>query len=91
MVANKPGSAEAQVEIDTLVQQVLAKMRAGAEERMRAAMEAGTYIAPESAPVQRATRSEDARDWRRRQHQVWPSGCADRFGGRAVFGIGWKS
>ena len=83
MVANKPGSAEAQAEIDALVQQVLAKMRA--------AMEAGTYLAPESAPVQRATRSEDARDWRRRQHQVWPSGCADRFGGRAVFGIGWKS
>ena len=90
MVANKPGSAEAQAEIDALVQQVLAKMRAGAEERMRAAMEAGTYLAPESAPVQRATRSEDARDWRRRQHETWPSGCADRFQGRAVFDIGLK-
>lgn len=91
MIEGKPGSAEAQAEVDTLVQRVLAAMRAAAEERMLSTMAAGAYLAPESAPVQRATRSEDARDWRRRQHEVWPSGCADRFGGRSVFGVGGKS
>jgi len=41
---------------------------------------------PPAPPRERPTRAEVDRDWRARQYAPWPSGCGERFGGRAVYG-----
>jgi hypothetical protein len=67
---------------------------ARAEARMLAAMEAGTYMPMPAAPTvapERLTRAQVDADWQRVATQPWPSGNADRFQGRAVFGLGWRS
>ena len=71
--------------VNTAVATMLAKMRAAAEERMLARMEAGTYLQPAPA-AERMTRQRVDADWRRRSYQPWPSGCGEREGGRAVYG-----
>ena len=94
MIDETKGAADVQQQIARGVAAFKAGAVARAEARMLAAMEAGTYLAMPEAPTvapERLTRAQVDADWRRRETQPWPSGCADRFQGRAVFGLGWRS
>lgn len=90
MIDEAKGAADVRAQIEAVVASFRARAAERAEARQQAAMEAGVYLpATQPAPVWRS--SAAAADWRARQAQPWPSGCADRVGGRAVYGIGWKS
>ena len=94
MIDETKGAADVQQQIARGMAAFKAGAVARADERRRLAMEAGTYLAMPSAPTvapERMTRAQVDADWQRRGTQPWPSGNADRFAGRAVFGIGWRS
>jgi hypothetical protein len=98
MIDETKGPRVAREQVEATMLAFKAGAVARAEAKMLAAMEAGTYMpmpaAPTVAPTvapERLTRAQVDADWRRRDTQPWPSGCADRFQGRAVFGLGWRS
>ena len=94
MIDETKGAADVQRQIARGMAAFKAGAVARAEAKMLAAMEAGTYMPMPSAPTvapERLTRAQVDADWQRVGTQPWPSGNADRFQGRAVFGMGWKS
>jgi len=91
MIDETKGAADVRAQIEAVVVGFKARAAERAEARQQAAMEAGVYLpATQPAPVVWRS-SAAAADWRARQAQPWPSGNADRFQGRAVYGIGWRS
>ena len=94
MIDETKGAADVQRQIARGVAAFKAGAVARAEARMLAAMEAGTYMPMPATPTvapERLTRAQVDADWQRVGTQPWPSGNADRFQGRAVFGLGWRS
>ena len=94
MIDETKGARAAREQVEATMLAFKAGAVARADERRRLSMEAGTYMPMPSAPTvapERLTRAQVNADWQRRGTQPWPSGIADRFAGRAVFGFGWKS